>query len=308
MPIELNESMDYELARWPAHQSPPLTCPACKKLWPLAKVMCIYQHREWLGVTLEGQYFAMAVLSQIAQWIEDHSAPDAGYPQTIRVFDSMDDLSYVIRHPDCSVYRIDLKGCVTPYWEEEVLAIIQVADSALEQNLGALAYMIIAGIVQENTNFFFIPRIRDALEVAAQASGEASLSEDNHWTALQDYEETVAALDAYRPAAELDGYTVWHDIPCDVTTNKPSDGHVNNIIQQSPSRLEAGKMWLRILTAGLMLQRRTQAKGPPSRWVTERRLKTAWQQFTKSERQSLATHFHDISGLSIKKIFGLEVG
>lgn len=260
-----------------------------------------------MGVALEGQYPAITVLRRIAQWIEGRLA-DASSPPVIRVFDSMESLCYEIQHPECSVYRVDLKGSVTPHWMEEVIALIQVADSALEHDLGALAYMILAGIVQENADFFFIPQIRDALEVAAQASGEISLSNEEIRTALEDYEEMVAALYPHRPVPELDHYTVWHDFPRDVGTNQPLEGSANNIIQESPSRFEAAKVWLRILTAGLMLRHTAQAKGlPASQWVIERKLKANWKAFTNSERHILSKHFHDISGLSINKAFGLNV-
>jgi hypothetical protein len=168
--------------------------------------------------------------------------------------------------------------------------------------------MILAGMVQENADFFFIPQMRDALEVAAQASGEVSLSNEETRTALEDYEEMVAALYPHRPVPELDRYTVWHDFPGDVGTNQPLEGSANNIIQESPSRFEAGKVWLRILVAGLMLRRATQAKGlPASQWVMEGKLRANWEAFTNSERYTLSKHFHDISGLSINKAFGLNV-
>jgi hypothetical protein len=269
--------------------------------------MCIYLHREWMGVALEGQYPAITVLRRIAQWIEGRLA-DASSPPVIRVFDSMESLCYEIQHPECSVYRVDLKGSVIPHWMEEVMALIQVVDSALEHGLGALAYTILAGIVQENADFFFIPQIRDALEVAAQASGEISLSNEEIRTALEDYEEMVAALYPHRPVPELDQYTVWHDCPRDVRTNQPVEGIANNIVQESPSLFEAGKVWLRILTAGLMLRRATQTKGlPASQWIIERHLKASWKRFTNSERHTLSKHFHAVSGLSLSKTFGLNV-
>jgi hypothetical protein len=310
LPIGLDSTNDHALAKWPTDQSPPLTCPHCRRLWPLGATICVYWHREWTGVALGSKHRAIVVLQQIAQWIGAGKEAVEGMPPVIRVFDSMMELSYVIQHPTCSLFRVDLKGCVAPHWDDEVITLTKLADAALQLELGRLAYIILAGIVQEDAEFFFIPKFRDALELTAHASGDIPLRPTDDRKALEDYAEMVAALHPHRAAPQLDDYSVWHDSPLDVRTEAPLEGSVNNIVRDAPSLFNACKIWLRILTAGAMLRGESRAKGraasiQPREGLTEEKLKVNWRRLTHREREDLLLYFRDISGASLQDAFGL---
>jgi hypothetical protein len=313
IPIHLDPTMDAVLSAWPDRQHPPFTCPHCRRLWPINSIVCLYWHSEWIGVALGQQFYAEVILSHLSSWFQHFHDDVASGPRTIRVFDSMFELSYVIRHPECSLFRVDLRGRITRVWDEESLALVELADAALQRNAPGLAYVILAGVVQENAEFFFIPSIRDALELTAHAAGDAPLGNDANQSALDDYDSMVAALHPHRPSPELDDYTIWHDVPLDINTEQPLLNQAgNHVVQNPPPLFDQYKIWLRILTAGAMVRglptsvERQFAPQQPKEGLTHARATANWERLESHERRDLDRYFRGISGISLQDALGLK--
>lgn len=312
IPIHLDSTMDPVLSAWPDRQRPPLTCPHCGHLWPMNSIICLYWHPEWIGVALGQMFYARAILTHLADWFRHFHEETASSPRTVRVFDSMIELSYVIRHPECSLLRVDLKGRITRSWDYEALALLEVADAALQRDAPSLAYIILAGVVQENAEFFFIPSIRDALELTAHAAGDAPLGHYEGPNALDDYNSMVAVLHPQRPSPELDNYRIWHDAPLDINTDQPlADQAGNCVIQNSPPLFDQYKIWLRVLVSGAMIRGVPSPGGrqfgpmQPKESLIEARTRANWGRLESHERDHLDQYFKEISGTSLHGALGL---
>jgi hypothetical protein len=251
---------------------------------------------------------AINVLQRAIQWI----VPMVPATKIIRVM-PMAALSYILRHPAYSFLREDVKGGVTPHWGQEVDALIEIADMALEHDLNCLGYMILAGVVQENVEFFFIPRIREALELTANAAGTDPLPTGaEKTTAIHDYREMVSALHPSRPAPELDDYSVWTDTPYDEATGQPLEGVPNSIVQNPPSPADRNKIWLRVLAAGGLLRGSLTADNriaPSPHWkehTIQSMFRQLWPRLDESQQAELEVYFLEIAGLSLKDALQLS--
>jgi|SRR5437868_2892509 len=313
LPIQLELIHADFIAKWPASRLEDTMCGSCGAVWPLGEMPCVYWGDGWAALTLDGPRTGIEILTQIANWMPVHRFGSAGSPFIVRVFDSLKDLGYVLKHPECSVFREDLKGRVTRHWDDEVLALIDISDAALEGRVEWLSYVILAGVVQDYPEFFFISQMRNALELTALASGDESLpiSADGASTGLDEYNQMVKALEPHRPVSELDSYHIWYDAPLDENTERPIEGSVTRLIRQSPPNIDLCKVWLRILVAGAFLRHElTKRKLPATQrakeWLCEEKLRARWPHLAVAERTKLGAYFQELTGRELKDVYGLD--
>jgi hypothetical protein len=143
------------------------------------------------------------VLSWIADGYRRRNFPK---PSLVRVFCSVDDLSYVLREAKAESLYSDVRSRLTPHWDFEVIALTQFLDDALALDEPVLAYGLLAGLIESHVGFFFIQQISDALELIAHACGDEPFSSRIPMTALEHFEHLKSELDAYRPFRELDQF------------------------------------------------------------------------------------------------------
>lgn len=312
LPIDLELTDSSEIAKWPEVHVPPFACEACSTVWPLGELPCVYRNDQWAALILDGPLSAIEILTRIANWIIPTDVRISP-PRIVRVFDSMMEFSYVLRHPECSLFREDLKGRVTHHWDEEVTTLADIADGALENEIEWLSYVILAGVVQDYPEFFFIPEMRNALEITALASGTDPLpiSIENSRSAIDEYQEMVAALEPHRPFPELDAYNIWYDAPLDQKTGQPLDGSGGRVIRKSPATLDLYKVWLRILAAGAFLRHELSRKGQPAAMrlkesLVEQKFLAVWPRLVAYERAEVDAYFRELTGTSLRQSHGLD--
>jgi hypothetical protein len=311
IPLRLRTAAIEDLRQWPNSLISGLYCERCKTSIPLVPVPIVYWQDDWVGLVPDGPRRASYILQMATSWIADEVNGSSAESVLIRVFASIDALSYVLRYPEAGFFSRDVKSRMGRHWDFEVIALTQFADDALRLEEPLIAYGLLSRLVESHSDLFSIKDLRDAMHLVAHACGDEKLSLKSEFTALQHFRRLQSSWDEERPFPELDRFQLREDIPLSIETGKPIEGSFDCIVQDPPDALAVCDVSCRLL-GGIELLRHFAAERDQSldsartaEAKVVRTLKSRWPELEESAKAVLREWFHRTTEQDLANKYGI---
>lgn len=312
IPLHYDATDKNSICGWPTTTLPRLSCISCAENLPLVPVPIVYWSGDWVGLALDGPRPASYILRMVLSWIAD-GYRSRGLPESslVRVFCSIDALSYVLREAKARSFYTDIRSRLTPHWDFEVIALTQFLDDALALNEPVLAYGLLVDLIKSYVDFYSIQEIRDALELIAHACGDEPFSSRTPMTALEHFEHLKSEFDEHRPFRELDRFDIIFETPLSVETGGPIKGTFNAVVQNPPERFAVSDVCCRLLCGVTFLRHFADGSGQQlsgaltAEGKAEMTLRSHWTDLEISQRAAISQVFNKVTGLDLAQTYNL---